>query len=62
MRIARSVIRSQTLCDFSPAKVCLEIDEAIHENRDPVTGHVLRGDYSSEANIVGVQATLALGS
>jgi long-chain fatty acid transport protein len=31
------------------------------DNRDPVTGHVIRGDYSAEANIVGVQMTYALG-
>lgn len=30
-------------------------------NPDPVTGHVIRGDYSGEANIVGVQVTYDLG-
>jgi len=40
----------------------LFVADASIENRDPVTGHVLRGDYSGDANIVGVQATLGLGS
>jgi len=31
------------------------------DNADPVTGHVLRGSYSVEANIVGVQMTYAVG-
>ena len=30
-------------------------------NRDPVTGHLLRGDYSSEANVLGVQLTYQVG-
>jgi long-chain fatty acid transport protein len=30
-------------------------------NRDPVTGHVIRGDYSGEANIVAVQVTYEVG-
>jgi long-chain fatty acid transport protein len=30
-------------------------------NRDPVTGHVIRGDYSGEANIVAFQVTYDLG-
>src|SRR5581483_3466810 len=32
MRIARCVVGSQTLCNFTPSKVRLEIDEAIHDN------------------------------
>jgi hypothetical protein len=30
-------------------------------NADPVTGHILRGSYSVEANIVGVQMTYNVG-
>jgi len=30
------------------------------QNKDPVTGNILRGDYSAYADVVGVQATLAL--
>ena len=36
------------------------LDAGIH-NPDPVTGHVIRGDYSAEANIVAVQVTYAPG-
>ncbi len=30
-------------------------------NRDPVTGHVIHGEYSGEANIMGVQLTCDVG-
>src|SRR5438105_5006894 len=40
----------------------LFVADASIENRDPVTGHGLRGDYTGDANIVGVHATLGLGS
>jgi long-chain fatty acid transport protein len=29
-------------------------------NPDPVTGHILRGDFSAHADIIGIQGTLAL--
>ncbi len=31
------------------------------DNPDPVTGHVIRGSYSAEADIVGVQLTYDIG-
>src|SRR4029453_7668717 len=37
MRIARRVVRSQALCDFTASKVCPEIDKTIHDDCDPVT-------------------------
>ena len=30
-------------------------------NADPVTGHILHGSYSAEANIVGLQMTYNIG-
>src|SRR5262249_54399671 len=34
--------------------------ESSTTNRDPVTGHELRGDFNGSANIIGVQATARL--
>src|SRR6266513_1913827 len=39
MRIARCVVRSQALCDFTASEVRPEIDKTIHDDCDPVTLH-----------------------
>ena len=37
MRVPARVLPSQSLCDFAPFEVGLEIDETVDHDRDPVT-------------------------